>query len=103
MERVDARLREFAVGGDERRPRARVVFGLGETAKIALIVVGTALLASGFGLCVAIGSIGEGVLVWLSMAMFAFSLLVVAAPLVDRFVPITTALAMAAAVIVPWM
>ena len=64
---------------------------------------GLALLGLGLGLAVMGGPTGEGILVWLSAAMAASSLLVIAVPLVDRFVPVTAAGAMAAAVIAPWL
>jgi len=60
---------------------------------------GLLLLGLGLGIAVAGGPLGEAVLVWLTMGMTAFSLLVVAAPLVDRFVPVTTLLAIGAAVL----
>jgi hypothetical protein len=65
--------------------------------------VGIALLIAGLMLSAARGPVEEGLLVGLSMGMFAFSMLVIAAPLVDRFVPVTGALAVAVAVIAPWL
>lgn len=47
--------------------------------------------------------VGEALLVWGTMGMAAFSLLVVAAPLVDRFVPTSGALALAIGVFAPWL
>lgn len=53
------------------------------------------LLLITVGLSIAVGTrpLGEGVLVWLSVVIAACSLLVVAAPLVDRFVTVTGLLA----------
>lgn len=64
---------------------------------------GAALLGVGLVLSIIRGPAGEGVLVWLSMVMFSFSLLVIAAPLVDRFVPVTSALALAVVMLAPWI
>lgn len=69
----------------------------------ALRLSGIVLMGVGLVLSVTRGPVGEGILVWLSMGMFSLSLLVIAAPLVDRFVPATSALALAIAVLAPWM
>lgn len=66
-----------------------------------LRVGGIALLGLGLVLFGTRGPVGEGILVWLSMGMASFSLLVVTAPLVDRFVPTTSALALVIAVLAP--
>jgi len=68
-----------------------------------LRAAGLGLLGLGLGMAMMSGPVGEGILVWLSAAMAAASLLVIAAPLVDRFVPVTAAGALAAAVIAPWL
>ena len=60
---------------------------------------GLLLLGLGLGTTLTGGPPGEALLVWLSMGMASFSLLVVAAPLVDRFVPVTGALALGIAVL----
>ncbi|MFP4229492.1 MAG: hypothetical protein ACLFTE_11790 [Salinivenus sp.] len=54
---------------------------------------GFLLLAVGLVIAVGTRPVAEGILVWLSMAIATCSLLVVAAPLVDRFVPVTAVLA----------
>jgi hypothetical protein len=64
---------------------------------------GWGLLALGLGLGMTALSMSAGVLVWLSMTMAAFSALVIAGPLVRPFIPITSALALALALIAPWM
>lgn len=68
-----------------------------------LRLAGLLLLGLGFGIAIVVGPVGEAVLVWLTMGMAAFSLLVVAAPLVTRFVPVTVALALGIAVLAPWL
>jgi len=60
---------------------------------------GFLLLGLGLGTALAGEPPGEAILMWLSMGMAAFSLLVVAAPLVHRFVPVTGALALGIAVL----
>lgn len=64
---------------------------------------GWAVLGLGLSLSVAGGPVAEGVLVWLSMGMLACTLVVIAAPLVARFVPVTGAIALAVAVFAPWV
>lgn len=76
---------------------------LDETSPRVLRAGGMALLGLGLVLCVTQGPVGEGILVWLSMGMAAASLLVIAAPLVDRFVLVSTVLAFATAVLAPWV
>lgn len=68
-----------------------------------LRLTGAALLGTGLALSIVRGPVGAGLLLWLSMAMAAWSLLVIAAPLVDRFVPATGALAFAIALVAPWV
>ena len=64
---------------------------------------GCGLLVLSFGLGMVAFPVSTGILVWLSMSMTAFSVLVIAGPLVDRFVPITSALALVLALIGPWI
>ena len=95
-----------AASGVERvvthQPAGVVVRVIGEAAGVRDALLGSRR-EEGLALSVAGRPPGEGFLVWLSMGMFAFSLLVIAAPLVNRFVPITGALALAASLIAPWL
>ncbi len=68
-----------------------------------LRTVGLLLMTVGLSIAVGTRPLGEGVLVWLSMAMGTCSLLVVAAPLVTRFVPVTGTLAVVVAVFGFWL
>lgn len=68
-----------------------------------LRVGGVVLLGLGLGLSAARGPVGEGILVWLSMGMLAFSLLVIAAPFINRFIPVSSGLALLIAVLAPWL
>lgn len=64
---------------------------------------GGALLGLGVVLAAAVWPLGEALLVWLSAAMLAASVTVIAAPLLGRFVPASGALAGIAAVLAPWL
>lgn len=64
---------------------------------------GIVLMGMGFGLSITREPVGAAVLVWLSMGMVSLALLIIAAPLVNRFVPVTSALALAIAVLALWM
>lgn len=64
---------------------------------------GGLLLAVGFASAVGTRPVAEALLVWLSVAMAACSLLVVAAPLVDRFVPASGGVAFLVGVAGVWL
>jgi hypothetical protein len=64
---------------------------------------GLLLLGLALGSALTEWPVGEALLVWGTMGMAAFSLLVVAAPLVDRFVPTSGALALTIAVLALWL
>lgn len=82
--------------------RAGEVPGVDTASPRLLRLIGVVLLGLGLALAAASGPVAAGILVWLSMGMAAFSLVVIAAPLVDRFVPVTGALALAVALIALW-
>ena len=65
-------------------------------------VGGGGLLVLGLGGALVARPVTDGLLVWGSMAMTAGSLVVIAAPLSDRFVPVSSALALVMVVLGLW-
>jgi len=66
---------------------------------------GVGVLALGAGLLLAVlgGPVGEGILIWCSMAIASCSFAVIAGPLTRRLLPATALLALAVAATAPWM
>lgn len=71
---------------------------LGRLRSGGLLFLGVAL-----GSALAEWPVGEAFLMWTVTGMVAFSLLVIASPLVDRFVPASGALALTIAVLALWL
>jgi hypothetical protein len=70
--------------------------------KAGLRVGGGLLLAAGLAGAVLTRPATDGLLVWLSMTIGACSLLAVAAPLIDRFVPVSAAVALGTILLSVW-
>lgn len=64
---------------------------------------GILFLGGALGSALAEWPVGEAFLMWTVTGMVAFSLLVIASPLVDRFVPASGALALTIAVLALWL
>lgn len=64
---------------------------------------GLLFLGLALGSALAEWPVGEAFLMWIVTGMVAFSLLVIASPLVDRFVPASGALALTIAVLALWL
>lgn len=64
---------------------------------------GLLFLGVALGSALAEWPVGEAFLMWIVTGMVAFSLLVIASPLVDRFVPASGALALTIAVLALWL
>lgn len=65
--------------------------------------IGGGVLGAGLVLAVLIGPTGEGVLIWLSMAMASCSFVVITGPLAHRLLSVTALLALVTAAMAPWV
>jgi hypothetical protein len=63
---------------------------------------GVLVLGGGLGLAVLASSMGEGLLIWLAMAMASCSFVVIAGPLVGPLVPATGLFALGLALVGGW-
>lgn len=65
--------------------------------------IGGGALGAGLVLAVHGGPTGEGVLIWLSMAMASCSFVVITGPLAHRLLSVTALLALVTAAMAPWV
>lgn len=63
---------------------------------------GVLMLAAGFAVATLVRPAVDGLLVWLSMVIAACSLLAIGAPLIDRFVPVSSGVALVAVILSLW-